>query len=175
MASTVAIQAFSTTFNWLLSGTSASGTANSSAQPLTQGQTITYGNGAGVSAVNILYSTQLSIAASGTSSAIVLSSLTDPLGNSIAFAKIKIIFIQLAASPTPAASSITFQPGGTHPWNEFLNGTTPTITLNTGAFLTVGDPTAAGYAVVSNTHDQFTITNVDSVNTATVNIVMAGA
>jgi hypothetical protein len=170
MATTVTVQNFAVTTNFQLAGAGSGGATNLTGQPTTNGFAYTYANGSGAGQVNLCYNATFTIAASATHTA-TLSALTDPLGVSIAFAKVKFFFIQLLATTT--ASGITFGPGATHGWNVAFASTIEV--KNGGAALPIFDITAPGYAVTSNSLDQVDIINLDGANTATVSLLVFGA
>ncbi len=132
------------------------------------GPTLTNGTGAGN--VNVLYAAQLTIAASGTTT-IDLATLTDYFGNSIAFVRIKSLYIE--NSSLGKASAIAVGNAGSNPFAGIISPGTATISIRNGACFFVGMAAdATAYAV--GTGVNLLITNSDSVNAATVNVVISG-
>jgi hypothetical protein len=103
--------------------------------------------------------------------------LTDFIGQaSVIFARVKFLFIFLSATGTPA-SSISWGSTGTHPFLFGLSGTTPLDTITSGGSgggRLLFDTSATGYVITTGTNDQLNLLNNDSVNTATVTVVVGG-
>jgi hypothetical protein len=129
-------------------------------------------NGTGTSGTaNQLYVAQSTIAASGNTSFDFASGLTDAIGNSLALARVKFIFIN--NNNATAASSITVG-NATHPLPLFSAGTT-TISINNNGFFAMGDPGSAGILVTGSSFDTVKVVNADSGNSATVNVIVVGS
>lgn len=149
-------------------------TAQSVNQTLTQA--FSYGNGTGVGQVDTLHAKNYTL--SGAATTIDLTSLTDPAGNSISFARVREIIITStdttathtvkvssgAANPVawlpPAANALVLQPQGT--------GSAP-------GRIELSDPNGTGAGngyVVDSTHK--TITFDPGAFTTTINVIICG-
>jgi hypothetical protein len=128
-------------------------------------------NGTGAGQADILYTNQLSLAASGTTT-LNLSSLTTQLGTSVSMARIKSFYWENSNSAT--STGVAFGGAGSTPFTGgYFNAGTDTLTLLNGVAQVVGvcaDATA--YAV--STGVNLLITNSDSVNAAKVNVGLVG-
>jgi hypothetical protein len=131
-----------------------------------------YTNGVAVGQCDRRYVAQLSLAASGTTT-LNLSSLLDPFGNSIAFLRVKELFVQLLASP--AATSILVGAAGSNPWVNWITAGTAALRIRSGMCFYLGAALdATGFVVVASTGDQLKIASEDAVNAALVNVWIAG-
>lgn len=87
--------------------------------PANINQTITYSNGTGAGAIDLLYAKQLSLA--GTATTLDLTSLTDLSGASINFARVRFIWIFNLA--TTAGYTITVGNAASNAFTGFLSST----------------------------------------------------
>jgi hypothetical protein len=124
-------------------------------------------NTVSLSTVNEQYGNTFTLAASGTQT-IALNALTNVVGESLSFTAIYSV-IMVA---TGTASGIKIGPAGS---NGFpICGGTNTFTFVPGdCFTLLKNPTGSGLAVTGSTFNLL-LTNLDSVNTATVQIVIVG-
>src|SRR5262245_45626525 len=128
-------------------------------------------NGTGAGKVSKKYTAQISIAAAG-STTINLTSLLDSFGNSVAFTKVKSIYVELTTA-TAAASILVGNAA-----NPFVNWITPAtgaVRVRNGMSYFLGDcADGTGYAVVPATGMNLMITNEDAGLAATCNIQIVG-
>lgn len=128
-------------------------------------------NGTGNSQANQHYAATRTLAAStGEDLDLVGSTLKDPLGNALAFTKVRYIIVHAAATN---ASTITIKPGASNGFNGPFGAATHTISIPAGGWFTVAAP-VAGWAVTAATGDLFHVGNDDSGGTAAYDIVIVG-
>lgn len=135
-------------------------------QKFSDEQRVQFTNGTGSSQFNKVYTTTLTIAASGNGT-VTLSSLTDAFGNALNLTKMNGLLIRHLS--TSAASSVTI---GT--------GTTPLFGTQIAALpLVKGDAFAyeslAGYTVTAASADKIKVINLDGANSATVTVTIFGS
>lgn len=128
--------------------------------------------------IDELYSTILSIAASGTQT-LNLQSLLDVIGQTTNLVRIKGVLFQLLSTTDDsvngtACSGVTVGNAGSDPNPMFLGGGTMTFVLSNGDALGWQTPSANGLTV-SSTVKNVLITNNDSVNAAAVQVTILGA
>jgi hypothetical protein len=129
-------------------------------------------NGVGAGAADLIYASQLSIAASGNSVINIRGTpTTDPFGNNIVMIRLKYLYINLTTTTT--ASSVTVG-NATNPLALYSAGTT-TQSVRNGGIMVFGVADATGIAVASGSTDQLKIVNADSSNVATCNVAIIGA
>ncbi len=124
-------------------------------------------NGTGAGKVNLVYWSQQVIASSGTVT-LTLTSLTDPAGQSISFAKVKGIIVRVENAVT--GNHVTLGNAGTHPIQLWFDATTDTEEIRD---LSIHLNTVDGWTVSSGTHDQLLFTNTGAAS-ITIDIVIFG-
>ncbi len=122
------------------------GIATSANLVVNQTPSITFADGVGITQANVVYAGTLALV-SGAKSVDISGVLADLYGTVITPVRLKGLYLKNNGS-----AAIAFGADGTNPWVGLLNST-GTITLNPGAFILVGDPTAAGMIVVPSTGD----------------------
>lgn len=135
-------------------------------------QNVSYANGTGSAQVDTFYAAQLTLAAAPTT--LNLTSLTDPAGNSINFARVRELIVQNTNSANPgfdvkveAASS-----NGV----AFLPPTTAPLMCRYGSVVHVSDrySTGSGNGNVTTPSTATSITLDPGANTVVVNVIMVG-
>lgn len=128
-------------------------------------------SGTGLGAADMQWSDTRTLAASGTEDLDLAGSLTGPLGTTLTFARIKLVYITAAAANTndvqvsrPASNGVPL----------FLAAGDGLPVKPGGGFLWWA-PNAAGVAVTAATGDLLTITNSSSGTGVTYSIVVIGA
>jgi hypothetical protein len=116
--------------------------------------TYSYGTGVTAASIDFVFQRTYTLAA-GASTTLVLSALTDDIGRTIAFARIKTLEIKITAKT--ANDALTVGAAATNPIASLMGGTTPTFTVRR-YFLDVADD-AAGFVVTSGSSDQLKLTN----------------
>lgn len=130
----------------------------------------TNGTGAAGTA-DLIYTAQITLAASGNTTVDLVGGQTDFFGTTISMARLKILYIHNTNITT--ATSITVG-NATQPVNLFSAATTTVSIRNNGIYL-YGDTGATGIAMVAATSDGIKIVNADSGNSATVNFCAVGS
>jgi hypothetical protein len=132
------------------------------------------GVGAGANDFDQIFCQERTLTASSSETLDLVGSLTDFAGNTINFARVKVIAIEL---PTylSAASGIKVGNATTHPFLGPLLGTTPTETVSNGGFWVNGRTDATGWTVTSGTNDQLKLLNLDASNSAVYRITLFGS
>lgn len=160
-------------------------------QPLVQGDNVGTSYTFGTSNANAVVSgadevvSFLQVIAPGGSATINLQSVTNIMQQSgVRLARLKAYKIRLLiATGTQGAvdtvngtpcSSITVGNAGANPNNLELSAN-GTVTINSGGSHQHFDPTAAGFALVSNAAKNVLITNNDGANAAAVQVTLVGA
>lgn len=138
--------------------------------PVTIPVNLSYANGTASNQVDTLYARQLTLA--GAATTIDLTSLTDPAGNAISFARVREIIVQDLA--TTAGYDVKVEAGASNGVGWLPPSTSPVYARYSGT-LRVSDPVSTGAGngnVVDSTHK--TVTFDPGANTVTINVVIAG-
>lgn len=130
-------------------------------------------NGTAAGNADTLYASQLTLAGAGTTT-LNLSSLTNPFGTSVSFARLKAMYFENFASSTGKSTGLAIGGAGVNPFTGgFFNAGTDTLTLRNGMHLSVGVcADATGYAV--GTGVNLLLTNSDGTNTCLANVGLCG-
>lgn len=129
--------------------------------------------GAGALAFNEIYCAVRTLAGGASETLDLYGGLTNEIGDTINFARIKSISIELLTTTT--ASSITVGNAASNPWTGPLGGTTPTITIRNGGFFAASCSDATGFTVTNASADSLKVLNNDGSNTATYRLTLIGA
>ncbi len=123
-----------------------------------------------------IYSAVVPIANNSSVTLDLYGSLTNQLGETINFARIKSIAVELlnVAQGGTNANSVTVG-GASNAFNGPLGGTTPTFDVASGGGGAFWRSDATGWPVTNATGDQFKILNNDTVNNAACRVTMIGA
>lgn len=138
----------------------------------------TLANGTGAGNAQYVYVTQPSIAASSSLNIDLAGSVTDVYGNTITFAKIKVIYVELTT--TTAASTIDVGGASSAGFANWISsaGTfatdQPKVRVRNGGIFFLGCTDGTGYAVTATTADILKITNNDGAVAASLNILIVG-
>lgn len=130
--------------------------------------TSTTGTVAGV--IDLHFENSYVIASSG-STTLTLSALTDTLGRTVNFARVRKMLIVVTSKTLSSNDSLTIGAAALHAWVAWLGGTTPTVTVRDALLLVDNSP--AGLPVVAATTDQLKIANAGS-NSMTVYVAIDG-
>lgn len=116
----------------------------------TSGLNVAFANGTGANNINEYWSKDHTAAAAADT--YTLSALTDAVGRTVAFAKIRLLMIvNLSTFP------LTVGNAGTHPWAAPFDAATDTVKVPAGGCLLLVAPDSSGLAVASGTSDQLKI------------------
>lgn len=110
------------------------------------------------------------LAAAG-SQTYTLSALTDTLGRTVAFARIRKVYLIVTAKTLTSNDFLTVGNATTHPWTAYLQGTTPTHTVRDTWLIVDNSP--AALVVTAATNDQLKILN-GGANSMTFQLILAG-
>lgn len=124
-------------------------------------------NGTGNNQADLVFSDQRTLTASSTET-LDLSSLVGPLGEAVAFAKIKAILIKASPNNT---NSVIVGAAGSNPFLGPLGGTTPTLTIPPGGEILLAAP-KAGWAV--STAVNLKLANSSSGSSVIYDIIITG-
>jgi hypothetical protein len=144
----------------------------------TYSKSMTNGTG-GSGTADLVYSTSTTIAASSSSNIDLAGSLTDFFGNTLTFARIKILCVELTNDTT--ASSIKVGGASSNGFANWIGsaGTfatdQPYVRVRNGGILLLGCTDGTGYAVTAGTADILKLTNEDGANTATIHLTIIGS
>lgn len=127
-------------------------------------------SGTGTGQANGVHSERYTIAASGTQ-VINLSTVTDDLGQSVAFTAIKLIVVRGADAN---AADVTFKPNSSGGFVAPFNATADTLKLAPGGCIVLANPAAAGWTVTATTADKLLLTNTSGAAAATVDVMIVG-
>ncbi|MEU9921876.1 hypothetical protein AB0H51_11365 [Streptomyces griseoluteus] len=165
LSSTLAVSAFTE-----LSGAQGLGTARI---PAGLSRAVTLASGTGAGKADRVFQARRTIAASGTDDLDLAGVLTDALGATITFARIKGLVIAAAVGNT---NNVVVGNATSNAWASLLNAT-GTLTLRPGAVLAAiaGAGDTATYAVTGNTGDMLRIANSGGGSTVTYDICIVGA
>ncbi|MFD5266751.1 hypothetical protein [Streptomyces sp. NPDC058335] len=133
---------------------------------------LTFADGAGAGAANLIFHDQRVLAASGTENLDLAGVLSDKFGQALTFARVKAVIVVAAAANTnnvqvaqPAANGV---PG------IFLAAGDGISVQPGGAFVWVA-PSAAGAVVTPATGDLLTVTNSAAGTSVTYDVLILGA
>lgn len=155
--------------------TPASGFLNGQALALNLAAAVNFANATAADGVDLIYTNTLSFSAS-TPQTLNLQSLTDVLGGSVVFARVRLFVIQPLG--TTDAATLTLSPNASNGWTSLI-GASSTLTLRMatstnalGAFSFFAAPSTTGWAVGSSNKALDLTPSAHSFN---CNIVIAGA
>ena len=140
------------------------------AAPLDLTTRIQLASGTGAGAADMLWSDTRTLAASATEDLDLAASLTGPLGGTLTFAKVKLLYVTAAAGNTNdvvvsrAAAGI-----------PLFAATGDSLPVKPGGCLLWCAPNATGVAVTATTADTVTVTNSAGGTGVTYSIVVIGA
>ena len=176
MALSLSIPSILARVQWVFTNTGTSGDT-STASSFSYTKSLTSGTSA--SQADRFYAISSTLAGGATSNVDLAGSLVDVFGNTITFARIKVIYVELTADTTSTGLSV-----GGHATAALANWITSTDSLandapavkirNGGCFL-LACTDATGYAVTATTADILKLTNLDGTNTATYKLALVGA
>jgi hypothetical protein len=138
--------------------------------PLNYSFALALAAGTGAGQGNQIFQDRRTLTTGANESLDLAGTLTNLLGQTITFTKVKLIFIASLSTNTTALTV----GAGSNPFVTFLGGTTPTVgPINPGGFFAIGDPGATGYVVTATTADILKVTNAAGAS-ATYDIIIIG-
>ena len=127
--------------------------------------------GTGTDAANQYWSDQRSLSASATETLDLSGSLTNGLGQTVAFTSVKMLYIRNRST----TGSMVIGNAASNVWATMFGADNDTITIRPGGVFLIACSDATGYAVAAGTDDSFKIANSDGSNSLTYDIVIVGA
>lgn len=129
--------------------------------------------GASANQFSELYSAIRTLAGGANETLDLYGSLTNQLGETINFARVKVIVVELLT--TTAASSITVGNAASNVFTGPLGGTTPTVTIANGGGMAFWRSDATGWTVTNSSTDNLKVLNNDGAVVATYRITLIGS
>lgn len=108
-------------------------------------QVINLANGSSANQANLVFADRRTVGASSSDDIDLAGALTTPFGETLTFAKIKVLYIY----NRDASLSLVVRPKASNGWCGFLAGTTPTLTIGPGGCLLLVAPDANGYGSIT--------------------------
>ncbi|MFE6487976.1 hypothetical protein ACFVGN_34280, partial [Streptomyces sp. NPDC057757] len=133
---------------------------------------LSFADGAGVGAANLLFHDTRTLAASGTENLDLAGVLSDKFGQALTFARIKAVLVVAAAGNTNNVN--VTQPAANGLPGMFLAAADGVAVHPGGVFLWVA-PSAAGAVVTPATGDLITVTNSAAGTSVTYDVLILGA
>lgn len=134
-------------------------------------KSLSFGDGVGAGAVNLLFHDQRTLAASGTENLDLAATLADKFGQTLTFARIKAVLFVAAAANTNNVN--VTQPAANGVPGMFLAAGDGVAIHPSGMFLWVA-PSAAGAVVTPATGDLLTVTNSAAGTSVTYDVLILG-
>lgn len=147
------------------------GVIATAALSMSSGFSLTTGTAAGQA--DKIFAATRTITASSNDDLDLAGVLTDALGATITFARVKALIVRAAATNV---NNLIIGGGASNPVTTILGGTTPTLTIRPGGalFLFSGSD-ATGYVITAATADILRLTNGGAGSSVTYDIVIIGA
>ena len=129
-------------------------------------------NGTTAGAADLMFSDRRTLSASATESLDLAGGVTDFAGNSLTFAKVKVLLVTASSANT---NSVLVGGAGSNPWTGLLNST-GWLTLRPGdSFIYVANnAVATGCPVVGGSDDILLVANATSGSSVTYDIAVIG-
>lgn len=144
------------------------------AAPLKYRARVQLASGTGAGQADLVFSDTRTIAASGNDDIDLAGGLTDALGNTLTFARVKGLIVSAAEGNT---NNVHVGGDATSTFLTWVGAEADYVVLRPGATLALfaGPADATGYAVTASTGDLLRITNGSSGSSVTYDIVIVGA
>lgn len=127
-------------------------------------------NGTATGQADKVYAATLTIAASGTNSLDLAGSLTDPLGTTVTFVKVKAIYVKASSANT---NNVVIGGAGANAFIGPFNASTDKVSVAPGDVFII-TKTGAGWTVTPSTADLFLTANSGAGTGVTFEIVIVG-
>lgn len=138
--------------------------------PLNFSDTVNLGSGTGSSNADLLFTDRRTIAASGTEDLDLAGGLTDALGATLTFVKIKAIYIKAIAANT---NNVTIKPASSNGFLGPFNAAADKLSVPPSGSILLQAP-VSGWTVTAGTGDLVTIANSSSGTGVTYDIIIIG-
>ena len=139
--------------------------------PFAISNTIALSSGTGANQADLLFHDTRTIAASGTDDLDLAGSLTDSLGATLTFVKVKTIYVSAASGNT---NSVVVGGAASNQFVAWVGDATDKVNILPGGAFMLCAPSAAGYAVAAGSTDVLRIANSSSGTSVTYNIAIEG-
>jgi hypothetical protein len=141
--------------------------------PIQSSYGTSFSQGTGAGQADRLYQARRTIAASGTDDLDLAGTLTDVLGQTLTFVKIKAIMVSAAAGNT---NNVVLGGAASNGFTTWTGAATDKVVIRPGGTfaLIAGQGDAAGYAVTATTGDLLRVANSGAGSTVTYDIVVVG-
>ncbi|MGC5009747.1 hypothetical protein ACLQ2R_03175 [Streptosporangium sp. DT93] len=142
--------------------------------PLSLRQALVLADGAGAGMADRIFHDRRTIAASGSDSLDLAGGLSDPLGVSLSFARLKVLLVRAAAANV---NQVLVGGAASNAFAAPFGDATDKIKIPPGGtlLLAAGQADATGYAVTASTADLLLIGNGGAGSSVTYDIVLIGA
>ncbi|MDT0306125.1 hypothetical protein RM780_04000 [Streptomyces sp. DSM 44917] len=142
--------------------------------PLALRRAVALTSGTGAGQADLVFSDRRTLAASASEDLDLAGVLTDALGATVSFARIKGLIISAAAANT---NNVIVGGASSNGFVSWVGGATHTVTVRPGATLALiaGQADATGYAVTAGTGDLLHIANSAGSTSVTYDVVLIGA
>lgn len=139
---------------------------------LTYSKAINFVTGTGANQADRVFTDQRTIAASGTDDLDLAGSLTDALGATITFVRIKGLIVYAATGNT---NNVIVGGAASNQFINWVGGTSHTVTVRPGGLLVLLAGDATSYAVTAGTGDLLRIANSGAGTSVVYDVVLIGA
>lgn len=172
MSTSLAISGIRAGFGWSAAQSTTVGadTTNSGSFNFTS----SLANGTGEGKCSVFYVDEITIAAGATVNLDLAGSLTDVFGASIAFTKVRLIYIELTSSTGSTGSSISVGGHASAAFSSFFGDATDKIKIRLGGCMQLSCVDSTAYPVTATTADTLKIVNNDGSNPVIVRVGFAG-
>lgn len=140
--------------------------------PLNYRKQIALDNGTGAGKADKIFHDRRTIAASSSESLDLAGSLTDPLGSTITFARVKGLLIAAASSNS---NNVVVGGAAENGFDTWVGDASDEVVIRPGGLLALFATDATAYAVTASTGDLLQIANSGSGTSVTYDIVIIGA
>lgn len=129
--------------------------------------------GTGAGQADLIFSDQRTLAASAAEDLDLAGVLTDGLGTTLTFAKIKALIVKAASTNT---NNVIVGGAATNGFVSWAGGATHTVTVRPGGYmvLATGSADTTGYAVTAGTADLLKIANSGGTTGVTYDVIIIG-
>jgi len=131
----------------------------------------TLANGTGANQANQMWADTRTISASSNDDLDLAGVLTNAFGATLTFTSIKAIVVTAASANT---NDVIIGGSATNPFETFLGGTSPSVTVVPGGSFAIVNPEATGYVVTAATGDILRLTNSAGGTTVDYDIIIIG-
>lgn len=161
-----------TTLNLAIKATlTGSGDLATPAAPMNTSYSHSLANGTGANQSNQIFSDQRTIGASGSEELDLAGTLTNLIGATITFTKVKAIIVKAAAANT---NDVVIGGAAVNGFYPMFGAATETVKVKPGGMFAITAPDANGYAVTAATADLLKIANSGAGTGVTYDIIIIG-